>query len=217
MTSDVVRAEDVPRLMSSALVHQVLSMGIDASRVKMALQRRIGSPMYASANELVDAAFREQREQEYRATVENNPTPSAFESGGVRSASSEESGAPMDVVERPVRREERSGSTEESRDAEDEDEVSSQESQEETHTLSPEDVSLGHTYFPPSPYECYNLFSDASAASSRSSITPQYERSNRQSAARPPSDRWRSWRGCHGRRVSRGGPVQVQKFTRGRA
>ena len=40
-------------------------MGVDASRVKMALQRRVlqSRPMYANVNELLDAAFREQREQ----------------------------------------------------------------------------------------------------------------------------------------------------------
>ena len=40
-------------------------MGVDASRVKMALQRRAlqSRPMYANVNELLDAAFREQREQ----------------------------------------------------------------------------------------------------------------------------------------------------------
>ena len=40
-------------------------MGVDASRVKMALQRRVlqSLPMYANVNQLLDAAFREHREQ----------------------------------------------------------------------------------------------------------------------------------------------------------
>jgi hypothetical protein len=116
-------------------------MGIDASRVKMALQRRVGQPMYTTVNELMDAAFREHREQEDIATTENNSTPTAFE-GGIRSSqprssfqqpSSSSMLMPMEsMISMPERRESAStATTEESQDAEDEDEVSSQESQEE--------------------------------------------------------------------------------------
>jgi len=115
--SRVLRAEDIPAVMSSALVHQALSMGVDASRVKMALQRRVlqSRPMYANVNELLDAAFREQREQEERVTVENNETPSAFGGGGgaaTTASSVSASAASEDIVELRRRRESTSATTE---------------------------------------------------------------------------------------------------------
>merc|ERR1719500_1968348 len=115
--SRVLRAEDIPAVMSSALVHQALSMGVDASRVKMALQRRVlqSLPMYANVNQLLDAAFREHREQEERVTVENNETPSAFGGGGGARTSTyatSTSTASEDIVELPRRRESTSATTE---------------------------------------------------------------------------------------------------------
>jgi len=113
--SRVLRAEDIPAVMSSALVHQALSMGVDASRVKMALQRRVlqSLPMYANVNQLLDAAFREHREQEERVTVENNETPSAFGVGGAMTTASASVSAPSeDIVELRRRRESTSATTE---------------------------------------------------------------------------------------------------------
>jgi len=76
-----VTEDDVRSFMSQAVVHQVLSMGIDASRVKMAIKRRLettGSG-FESAEHLINAAFSVQREQEYRNEAENNPNSSAFQ------------------------------------------------------------------------------------------------------------------------------------------
>ena len=71
------------RLMSSAVVQQALALGLDHSRVKMALRRRLrtaGTP-FETSRQLIDAAFAFQNEQEERAGVENNPSPAAFSRG----------------------------------------------------------------------------------------------------------------------------------------
>ena len=66
--------------MSQAVVLQVLSMGIDASRVKIAIKRRLeaAGSGFESAEELINAAFSVQREQEERTLVENSQSNSAF-------------------------------------------------------------------------------------------------------------------------------------------
>lgn len=76
-----VREEDIQRQMSSEIVQQALAMGIEASRIKMAVRKRLqdtNGHMFKSCNELVDAAFRVHREQEDRHEVETNESPAAF-------------------------------------------------------------------------------------------------------------------------------------------
>ena len=90
---------------SSELVQQALQMGIDCARLKMAIKRRhaeTGAAFgFKSVNQLIDAAFAEQLEQEYRLGVENNASPAAFNRVGTAPvpAEEEEASAPMDVVE----------------------------------------------------------------------------------------------------------------------
>jgi len=68
-----VTEEEVRRVMSQAIVRQVLSMGIDASRVKMAIKNQLESSgnAFESAEHLINAAFSVQREQERRSRLEN--------------------------------------------------------------------------------------------------------------------------------------------------
>ncbi len=75
--------ERLRQLMTSPVARQALALGLDASRVKMALRQRlrtVGSP-FQTARELVDAAFGVHREQEDRAGTENDPSPAAFQRG----------------------------------------------------------------------------------------------------------------------------------------
>merc|ERR1719431_1617638 len=84
-----VTEEDIRRAMSQAIVRQVLSMGIDHSRVKMAIKKQLegsGNP-FDTAESLISAAFSVQRAQERRTLVENlNPVGALLgrlgESGG---------------------------------------------------------------------------------------------------------------------------------------
>jgi len=84
-----VTEEDIRRAMSKAIVRQVLSMGIEHSRVKMAIKKQLessGSP-FDTAESLISAAFSVQRAQERRTLVENlNPVGALLgrlgESGG---------------------------------------------------------------------------------------------------------------------------------------
>merc|ERR1712200_3157 len=68
-----VTEEEVRRAMSQAIVRQVLSMGIDASRVKMAIKNQLefSGNAFESAEHLINAAFSVQREQERRSRLEN--------------------------------------------------------------------------------------------------------------------------------------------------
>ena len=72
-----VTEEEVRRAMSAAIVKQVLSMGIDHSRVKMAIKKRLessGNP-FDTTESLISAAFSVQRSQERRSHRENlNPS-----------------------------------------------------------------------------------------------------------------------------------------------
>jgi len=84
-----VTEEDIRRAMSQAIVRQVLSMGIEHSRVKMAIKKQLessGNP-FDTAESLISAAFSVQRAQERRTLVENlNPVGALLgrlgESGG---------------------------------------------------------------------------------------------------------------------------------------
>ena len=69
----VVTEEDVRKAMSQAIVKQVLSMGIDHSRVKMAIKKRleISGNHFDTPESLISAAFSEQRHQELRNQQEN--------------------------------------------------------------------------------------------------------------------------------------------------
>jgi len=71
-----VTEDDIRSAMSQAIVRQVLSMGIDHSRVKMAIKKQLensGNP-FDTAESLISAAFTVQRAQERRNMVENmNP------------------------------------------------------------------------------------------------------------------------------------------------
>ena len=72
-----VTEEEIRRAMSQAIVKQVLSMGIDHSRVKMAIKKRLensGNP-FDTTEALISAAFSVQRSQERR-TLNENMTPS---------------------------------------------------------------------------------------------------------------------------------------------
>lgn len=63
-----VTEEDIRAVMSEAIVRQVLSMGIDASRVKMAIKKQLqnyGSG-FDTPEHLINAAFSVQRQQERR-------------------------------------------------------------------------------------------------------------------------------------------------------
>merc|ERR1712211_57242 len=72
-----VTEDDIRKAMSQAIVKQVLSMGIDHSRVKMAIKKRLensGNP-FDTTEALISAAFSVQRSQERRTLNENmNPS-----------------------------------------------------------------------------------------------------------------------------------------------
>jgi len=81
-----VTEEEIRRAMGEAIVKQVLSMGIDPSRVKMAIKQQLekgsGSP-FSSAEDLISAAFSVQRNQERRIREENlNPVGAMLEGLG---------------------------------------------------------------------------------------------------------------------------------------
>lgn len=69
-----VTENEVRAVMSEAIVRQVLSMGIDASRVKMAVKRQLENygSNFDTPEHLITAAFSVQREQERRVINENN-------------------------------------------------------------------------------------------------------------------------------------------------
>ena len=72
---------DLTRAMLSAPVQQALALGIDASRVHMALRhrhRQTGAASFSTVNEVVQAAFGVQHNQERRVSAENSESPSAF-------------------------------------------------------------------------------------------------------------------------------------------
>jgi len=72
-----VSEDEVRRAMSQAIVKQVLSMGIDASRVKMAIKKRLENSgnAFDTTESLISAAFSVQRNQERRSHNENlNPS-----------------------------------------------------------------------------------------------------------------------------------------------
>ena len=72
--------------MSEAIVRQVLSMGIDASRVKMAIKKQLENYGYGFNNpeHLINAAFTVQRHQERRVVQEHN-NPSGAVLAGINS------------------------------------------------------------------------------------------------------------------------------------
>eukprot|EP00095_Tigriopus_kingsejongensis_P005266 maker-scaffold464_size163657-snap-gene-0.31 protein:Tk05266 transcript:maker-scaffold464_size163657-snap-gene-0.31-mRNA-1 annotation:"apoptosis 2 inhibitor" len=77
-----ISEEDLKRHMRSPIVQEVLAMGIDLSRIKVAVKnrvRRLGSN-FEHVDELVDAAFGVHREQEDIANLDNNSSPSPFSS-----------------------------------------------------------------------------------------------------------------------------------------
>ena len=87
-----VSEDEVRRAMSQAIVKQVLSMGIDASRVKMAIKKRLENSgnAFDTTESLITAAFSVQRNQERRSHNENlNPSGAVLgrlgESSGSRS------------------------------------------------------------------------------------------------------------------------------------
>lgn len=69
----VVTEDDIRKAMSQAIVKQVLSMGIDASRVKIAIKKRLENSgnHFDTPESLISAAFSEQRHQEHRNQQEN--------------------------------------------------------------------------------------------------------------------------------------------------
>ena len=72
-----VTEDEIRQAMSQAIVKQVLSMGIDHSRVKMAIKKRLehcGNP-FVTTESLINAAFSVQRDQE-RGTHHENLNPS---------------------------------------------------------------------------------------------------------------------------------------------
>jgi len=82
-----VTEDDLRVAMSEALVRQVLSMGIDPSRVKMAIKKQLESYGYGFNNpeHLINAAFSVQRRQEQRVTHEhNNPSGAMLAGLGAR-------------------------------------------------------------------------------------------------------------------------------------
>merc|ERR1719259_934514 len=83
-----VSEEDIRKAMSQAIVRQVLSMGIDHSRVKMAIKKQLessGNP-FDTAESLISAAFSVQRNQERRSHNENqNPSGAILGGLGVSS------------------------------------------------------------------------------------------------------------------------------------
>ena len=86
-----VSEDEVRRAMSQAIVKQVLSMGIDASRVKMAIKKRLENSGNAldTTESLISAAFSVQRNQERRSHNENlNPSGAMLGSLGESSGSS---------------------------------------------------------------------------------------------------------------------------------
>ncbi|XP_023329577.1 uncharacterized protein LOC111702197 isoform X2 [Eurytemora carolleeae] len=81
-----VTEEDIRSVMSETLVRQVLSMGIDHSRVKMAIKKQLEDygAGFDTPENLINAAFAVQRSQERRVTREHN-YPSGAVLGGRRS------------------------------------------------------------------------------------------------------------------------------------
>ena len=81
VTEDEIRIQ-----MSEAIVRQVLSMGIDASRVKMAIKKQLENYGYGFNNpeHLINAAFTVQRHQERRVVQEHN-NPSGAVLAGINS------------------------------------------------------------------------------------------------------------------------------------
>jgi len=82
-----VTEDELRVAMSEALVRQVLSMGIDPSRVKMAIKKQLESYGYGFNNpeHLINAAFSVQRRQEQRVTHEhNNPSGAMLAGLGAR-------------------------------------------------------------------------------------------------------------------------------------
>lgn len=81
-----VTEDEIRKAMSQAIVKQVLSMGIDHSRVKMAIKRKLeanGGAPFSSVEHLIAAAFSVQRNQERRTREENlNPVGAVLESTG---------------------------------------------------------------------------------------------------------------------------------------
>ena len=71
--SRVVTEEDIRKAMSQAIVKQVLSMGIDHSRVKMAIKKNLENSEnpFDTPESLINAAFSVQRSQETRTQREN--------------------------------------------------------------------------------------------------------------------------------------------------
>jgi len=72
-----VTEDDIRAVMSEAIVRQVLSMGIDHSRVKMAIKKQLQSygSGFDTPEHLINAAFSVQRQQERRENYDtNNPS-----------------------------------------------------------------------------------------------------------------------------------------------
>ena len=93
-----VSEDEVRRAMSQAIVKQVLSMGIDASRVKMAIKKRLENSgnAFDTTESLISAAFSVQRNQERRSHNENlNPSGAVL--GRLGESSGNRSGA-LDMV-----------------------------------------------------------------------------------------------------------------------
>ena len=93
-----VSEDEVRRAMSQAIVKQVLSMGIDASRVKMAIKKRLENSgnAFDTTESLISAAFSVQRNQERRSHNENlNPSGAVL--GRLGESSGSRSGA-LDLV-----------------------------------------------------------------------------------------------------------------------
>jgi len=79
-----VSEDELRSAMSEAIVKQVLSMGIDHARVKMALKQQLeanGGKPFSSAESLIAAAFSVQRSQERR-NLEENLNPVGARRGG---------------------------------------------------------------------------------------------------------------------------------------
>jgi len=78
-----VTEEELRRAMGEAIVKQVLSMGIDHSRVKMAIKQQLekgGGAPFSTPESLISAAFSVQRNQERRIREENlNPVGAMLE------------------------------------------------------------------------------------------------------------------------------------------
>lgn len=87
-TSQLSESELHQLMASNPMVQQALQMGLDSSRIKMAIKRRHREKgvFFKSLNQLIDSAFAEHIEQEDRHGVESQEASGGADECGIRSS-----------------------------------------------------------------------------------------------------------------------------------